>query len=145
MSHAGNLDGSYMTMQSGGGFIFGLINAIGNFGAVFVDQSYTTAAIAARPSASWKGYLLGAAIWFSIPFAMATSVGLASRAAGLPLSSDEASEGLVAPAVAIHFMGETGGYIIALIVLMAVTSEFFSPPFFTFLTAFVCKVLPIKS
>jgi hypothetical protein len=28
-----------MTMQSRGGFIFGLINAIGNFGAVFVDQS----------------------------------------------------------------------------------------------------------
>jgi hypothetical protein len=72
-----------MTMQSRDGFIFGLINAIGNFGAVFVDQSYTTAAIAARPSASWKSYLLGGALWFSIPFAMATSLGLASRAAGV--------------------------------------------------------------
>ena len=34
----GNKQGSYLTMLSQGGFIFGIINIIGNFGTVFVDQ-----------------------------------------------------------------------------------------------------------
>ena len=34
----GNMGGSYLTMFSKGGFIFGIINIIGNFGTVFVDQ-----------------------------------------------------------------------------------------------------------
>ena len=106
-----------MTMHSRNGLIFGIINSIGNFGAVFVDESYFTAAIASRPSASWKSYLLGGALWFSIPFAIATSIGLASRAVGLPLSENEAAQGLVAPAVGVN-----GAYLIALIVLLAVTS-----------------------
>jgi Na+/proline symporter len=36
----GNREGSYLTMVSGGGLMFGVINIIGNFGTVFVDQSY---------------------------------------------------------------------------------------------------------
>lgn len=36
---AGNKGGSYLTMFSKGGFIFGIINIIGNFGTVFVDQA----------------------------------------------------------------------------------------------------------
>lgn len=32
------MGGSYLTMFSKGGFIFGIINIIGNFGTVFVDQ-----------------------------------------------------------------------------------------------------------
>jgi Na+/proline symporter len=104
---SGNLEGSYMTIYSQGGLSFALINAIGNFGAVFVDQSYFTAAVAASSSASWKSYLLAGALWFSIPFSIATAVGLAARATALPLSGKEASEGLVAPAVAHHFMGNT--------------------------------------
>ncbi len=35
----GNMGGSYLTMFSKGGFIFGIINIIGNFGTVFVDQA----------------------------------------------------------------------------------------------------------
>jgi Na+/proline symporter len=34
----GNKGGSYLTMFSQGGLIFGIINIIGNFGTVFVDQ-----------------------------------------------------------------------------------------------------------
>lgn len=56
---AGNEQGSYLTMLSGGGLMFGIINIVGNFGTVFVDQSYWQMAIAARPSAAAKGYLLG--------------------------------------------------------------------------------------
>jgi hypothetical protein len=38
--------------------IFGIINIVGNFGTVFVDQGYWQSAIAARPSSSHKGYLV---------------------------------------------------------------------------------------
>ena len=54
-----NRDGSYLTMLSGGGLMFGIINIVGNFGTVFVDQSYWQSAIAARPESAAKGYLLG--------------------------------------------------------------------------------------
>lgn len=56
---SGNRDGSYLTMISGEGLMFGVINIVGNFGTVFVDQSYWHSAIAARPSSAAKGYLLG--------------------------------------------------------------------------------------
>ncbi len=52
---ADNKHGSYLTMFSKSGFIFGIINIIGNFGTVFVDQSYWMGAIASKPSASYKG------------------------------------------------------------------------------------------
>jgi urea-proton symporter len=55
----GNRDGSYLTMLSSGGLMFGLINIVGNFGTVFVDQSYWQSAIAARPESAARGYLLG--------------------------------------------------------------------------------------
>ena len=55
----GNRDGSYLTMLSSQGLMFGIINIVGNFGTVFVDQSYWQSAIAARPESAAKGYLLG--------------------------------------------------------------------------------------
>jgi urea-proton symporter len=55
----GNHEGSYLTMISGDGLMFGVINIVGNFGTVFVDQSYWQSAIAARPAAAARGYLLG--------------------------------------------------------------------------------------
>lgn len=33
-----NADGSYLTMRSKSGLIFGVINLIGNYGTVFLDQ-----------------------------------------------------------------------------------------------------------
>lgn len=51
----GNEKGSYLTMLSREGFIFGVINIVGNFGTVFVDQSYWQSAIAAKPQSSHKG------------------------------------------------------------------------------------------
>lgn len=119
---ADNKGGSFLTMYSQGGLIFGIINIIGNFGTVFVDQSYYMGAIASKPSASWKGYLLGGVMWFSIPFTLATSLGLASRAAGLPVSASEAGSGLVPPATATFMLGNAGAWLIAIMLLMAVTS-----------------------
>lgn len=117
-----NRGGSHLTMLSKSGLIFGVINIVGNFGTVFVDQAYWQSAIAAKPSATYKGYILGGLCWFSIPFTLATSLGLASRALNLPLSADEAGAGLVPPAVAVHIMGKGGAALVLIMLFMAVTS-----------------------
>lgn len=119
---ADNKEGSYITMFSKGGLIFGVINVIGNFGTVFVDQAYWMGAIASKPSASYKGYILGGLMWFSIPFTLATSLGLASVALDLPITKSEAGAGLVPPAVAVHILGKSGAVWITIMLFMAVTS-----------------------
>lgn len=117
-----NEGGSYLTMLSGGGTKFGIINIVGNFGTVFVDQSYWQSAIAAKPSSAHKGYLLGGLVWFTIPFALATSLGLCGVALQLPISSAEAGDGLVPPAVATHLFGSFGSIMMAVMLFMAITS-----------------------
>ena len=117
-----NQGGSFLTMLSKGGIIFGIINIVGNFGTVFVDQSYWQSAIAAKPSSSTKGYLLGGLVWFTIPFALATAMGLATVAMDLPVTGDEAGDGLVPPAAAVHFFGKGGGMMITIMLFMAITS-----------------------
>jgi Na+/proline symporter len=118
-----NKEGSFLTMWSLDGLIFGIINIIGNFGTVFVDQAYWQGAIAAKPSATYKGYLLGGLCWFAIPFTMATSMGLGARAMNLPISIDESNAGLVPPAVAVTLLGAGGGFLLVLQLWMAVTAS----------------------
>lgn len=115
----GNYDGSYLTMLSSGGLMFGIINIIGNFGTVFVDNSYWLSAIAARPSAAARGYLLGGICWFAIPFSLATSLGLTATALMLPITSTEAAEGLVPPATATEMLG-SGGALAILVSRMSI-------------------------
>merc|ERR1719198_2631171 len=117
-----NNGGSYLTMLSGGGTKFGIINIVGNFGTVFVDQSYWQSAIAAKPTSAHKGYLLGGLVWFTIPFALATSLGLAGIAFQLPITKGEAGSGLVPPAVATHLFGSAGSVMMAVMLFMAITS-----------------------
>src|ERR671928_109868 len=93
----GNYAGSYLTMASSGALIFGIINIVGNFGTVFVDQSYWQRAIAASPKSAFKGFMIGGLAWFAIPFTLATTLGLAAVAVGLPLTSEQIGMGLVAP------------------------------------------------
>lgn len=119
---SGNNSGSYLTMLSADGLMFGIINIIGNFGTVFVDQSYWQSAIAARPSSAAKGYLLGGICWFAIPFSLATSLGLASTALLLPITASEAGSGLVPPAVATHLLGNAGSVMILVMLFMAIVS-----------------------
>jgi len=118
----GNAKGSYLTMISINGLKFGIINTVGNFGTVFVDQSYWQSAIAAKPSAAHKGYLLGGMVWFTIPFALATAMGLAGVALQLPITKGEAGQGLVPPAVATHLFGTSGSWMVAIMLFMAIVS-----------------------
>jgi len=118
----GNAEDSYLTMASEKGLIFGIINVVGNFGTVFVDQSYWQSAIAAKPSATVKGFIIGGMCWFAIPFAMATSLGLANLALGIQMTADDAGAGLVPPFTAVKLFGSAGAWMILIQLFMAVTS-----------------------
>jgi len=122
-----NAGGSYLTMRSVGGIIFGVINLVGNFATVFLDQAYWQRGIASHPATSVKAFLLGGLAWFSIPFLMATTMGLAARAlTGDPamkiLSDADVSAGLPAPAAAAALLGKGGAAAMLILLFLAVTS-----------------------
>ncbi|KZT57370.1 urea transporter [Calocera cornea HHB12733] len=123
----GNAGGSYLTMRSLNGLIFGVINIIGNFATVFNDQAYWQRAIASKPDTTVKAYLLGGIAWFSIPFGLATTLGLAAVALrGDPdmraLSAADISAGLPAPTAAAALLGAGGAAAMLVLLFLAVTS-----------------------
>ena len=118
----GNALGSFLTMASAGGLIFGVINIVGNFGTVFVDQAYWQRAIAAKPSSTVKGFLIGGLCWFSIPFTLATTMGLTAVALGVSLTPEQVQLGLTVPAAASVLLGEVGAIMVLVMLFMAVTS-----------------------
>ena len=99
-----------------------MINIVGNFGTVFVDQAYWQRAIAARPQSTVKGFLLGGACWFAIPFTLATTMGLTAVALGVDLTPEQVQLGLTVPAAASVLMGEVGAVMVLTMLFMAVTS-----------------------
>ncbi|KAI0765008.1 urea transporter [Fomes fomentarius] len=124
---AGNAHGSYITMRSKNGLIFGVINVIGNFATVFQDQAYWQRAIASRPASCVKAYLLGGLAWFAIPFMFSTTLGLAAVALrGDPamrvLTPEDVSAGLPASAAAAAILGKSGAAALLIVLFLAVTS-----------------------
>lgn len=123
----GNAHGSYLTIRSKDGLIFGVINVIGNFATVFNDQAYWQRAIASKPSSCVKAYLLGGLAWMSIPLMFATTLGLAAVAlTGDPamkvLTPADVSAGLPAPAAAAALLGKGGAAAMLVLLFLAVTS-----------------------
>lgn len=124
---SGNAHGSYMTMRSRNGLIFGVINVVGNFATVFQDQAYWQRAIASKPASTVKAYLLGGLAWFAIPFTLATTLGLAAVAlTGDPsmrtLTPSDVSAGLPAAAAATALLGKAGASVLLVLLFLAVTS-----------------------
>jgi urea-proton symporter len=118
----GNFAGSYLTMASSGALIFGIINIVGNFGTVFVDQAYWQRAIAASPKSAFKGFMIGGLAWFAIPFTLATTLGLSAVAIGTPLTGEQIGMGLVAPTAASQVLGEVGAILLLTMLFTAVTA-----------------------
>ncbi|KAJ9659140.1 urea active transporter [Neophaeococcomyces mojaviensis] len=127
----GNTDGSYLTMHSKEGAIFFVINIVGNFGTVFLDNGYYNKAIAASPVDALPGYVMGGLSWFAIPWLCATTMGLAALALEnnpvFPtypgrIPSHEVSAGLVLPHAATALLGKGGASATLLLIFMAVTS-----------------------
>ncbi|KAF4556098.1 Sodium:solute symporter-like protein 1 [Elsinoe fawcettii] len=127
----GNAQGSYLTMRSREGGIFFVINIIGNFGTVFMDNGYYNKAIAAGISNALPGYVMGGLSWFAIPWLAATAMGLAALSLEnnpvwptYPerMAAADVSAGLVLPEAAVALLGSGGAAAVLLIVFMAVTS-----------------------
>ncbi|KAG0344330.1 hypothetical protein BG004_004559 [Podila humilis] len=128
---SGNHEGSYLTMASSNGLMFGIINLCSNFGTVFMDNAYWQRAIAAEPHSTVKAYLIGGLSWFAIPFTLATTLGISAVALESSehfptfpnrLTAHEVSAGLVAPNAAVALLGKGGAVAVLLLVFMAVTS-----------------------
>jgi len=124
---------SFLTMGSTIGLIFGITNIVGNFGTVFVDQSYWQSAVAAKPRSAVIGFLIGGMVWFAVPFCMATTNGLAGRAltthpdidgkfGAYYIDSGASSAGLTPARVLSHILGPGGAFILLLQLFMAITS-----------------------
>ncbi|KAF6832892.1 urea active transporter [Colletotrichum musicola] len=128
---AGNEGGSYLTMRSQGGVEFFVINIVGNFGTVFLDNGYYNKAIAASPVHALPGYILGGLSWFAIPWLTATTMGLSAlalesnpRFPTFPnrMTEAEVSAGLALPYAAVALLGKGGAVATLLMIFMAVTS-----------------------
>ena len=65
---SGNQDGSFLTMRSNGGLLFGACTIASGFSGVFCDQGYWQRAIASRPQSTTTAYTLGGLSWFAIPW-----------------------------------------------------------------------------
>ncbi|KAL3229185.1 Urea active transporter [Nakaseomyces bracarensis] len=126
-----NEQGEYMTMTSRSAGIFLVINLVGNFGTVFLDNGYWNKAISASPAAALPGYVMGGLAWFAVPALLSVTMGFACIATELlpsfptypdPLTPDQVSAGLVLPAAAVAVMGKGGAVATCLMVFMAVTS-----------------------
>ena len=117
----GNAGGSYLTLASIGALIFGIINIVGNFGTVFVDQAFWQRAVASRPHSAMRGFLFGGLVWFAIPFTLSTSIGLYAISMEIPLSHEQIEHGLVAPMTSIFLLGDIGGILLLTILFTAIT------------------------
>ncbi|KAL4894700.1 Sodium:solute symporter family-domain-containing protein [Aspergillus ambiguus] len=127
-----NTDGSYLAFHSVGGLIFAVDLFVSGFTTVWLDQAYWQRAIASRPETAVKAYMLGGIAWYGIPFGFATAMGLGCAALTNnpafptypnPLSAEQVSAGLSAPATAITLLGSGGAVLMLILLFMAVTSS----------------------
>lgn len=93
---------------------------------MFIDQAYWQSAVAAQPTATVKGFLIGGLVWFAVPFCMATTFGLAGRAISssgrVPITFEQADAGLVPAIVITDLLGTGGAFALLTMLFMAVTS-----------------------
>jgi len=131
----GNAGGSYLTMRSQGGGEFFVINLIGNFGTVFLDNSYFNKAIATSPVHALPGYVMGGLSWFAVPWVTATCMGLAGLALEQysvwptypeRLADADVTAGLVLPNVAVAMLGKGGAVATIMLAYMAIMSTYSS-------------------
>jgi Na+/proline symporter len=122
---------SLATMASHSGLSFGIVNIGGNFGTVFVDQSYWQSAIAVKPESAASGYILGGVVWFAVPMMMGTTHGLVGRAlttnfdlfnGASHITADDSGSGLTPARVAVEMQGQAGAWILLIMLFMAIVS-----------------------
>ncbi len=108
---------------------FFIINIVGNFGTVFLDNGYYNKAISASPVDALPGYVLGGIAWFAVPWLTATTMGLAGLALEQydvwptypnRLAKADVDAGLVLPNAAVAMLGQ-GGAVATLFLAVSVS------------------------
>ncbi|AQZ14004.1 hypothetical protein BZL39_G00180 [Zygosaccharomyces parabailii] len=131
---SGNKAGSLLTFTSYNSGLWGLILWCVGWNAACDSQLFQKA-IAAHPTAVLGGYTIGGICWFVLPYALATTMGLAARALEMTpsfptyperLNAEQLGNGLVLPVSAYALMGRGGAGAILLMIFMACTAAFSS-------------------
>lgn len=127
-----NYQGSWVTMKSLGAIKFAWLSFMEYTGVTSMDASFHQKGIAANPSATVPGYIIGSLAWFSIPWTLATTAGLVALALettspAFPtfpnrMTTDEVSAGLVLPYAAQAILGKGGSAAVLLLMFMSSTS-----------------------
>jgi len=107
-----------VTITAFSGVMFGIINTIGNFGTVFLDQTYWQRAIAVNYKSAGSCFLTAGLAWFAIPVCIATVLGIG----GLLLGIDVSDSTTIAPLMAYNIAGNIGGIAFLIMLFMAIIS-----------------------
>ncbi len=100
------------------GVMFGIINTIGNFGTVFLDQTYWQRAIAVNYKSAGSCFVTAGLAWFAIPVCIATVLGIG----GLLLGVEVSDSITIAPLMAYKIAGNFGGIAFLVMLFMAIIS-----------------------
>lgn len=110
--------GKLLNITSYSGIMFGLVNTIGNFGTVFLDQTYWQRAIAVNYKSAGSCFLTAGLVWFAIPLCIATAFGVGGLALGINVNDST----IIAPLTAYHVSGNIGGIAFLVMLFMAIIS-----------------------
>lgn len=76
-SYPDNYQNSFKTFLSLDGLLMGIIGIVGNFGTVFIDQSYWQLNATTSPKKSSIAFIVSGFIWFFLPFVFGTTLSTA--------------------------------------------------------------------
>jgi len=107
-----------ITITSLSGIMFGVVNTIGNFGAVFLDQTYWQRAIAVNHRSAGTSFLTAGLVWFAIPVSIATVLGVGGLL--LDIRADDSTT--IAPLAVYHISDNIGGIAFLIMLFMAIIS-----------------------
>ena len=110
--------GKFINITSYSGIMFGIVNTIGNFGTVFLDQTYWQRAIAVNYKSAGSCFLTAGLVWFAIPLCIATAFGVGGLALGINVNDST----IIAPLTAYHVSGNIGGIAFLVMLFMAIIS-----------------------
>ncbi len=107
-----------VTITALSGVMFGIINTIGNFGTVFLDQTYWQRAIAVNYKSAGSCFFTAGLAWFAIPVCIATVLGVGGLLLGINVSDST----MIAPLTAYNVSGNIGGIAFLVMLFMAIIS-----------------------
>ena len=116
-----NTDGSYLTISSHNGLVFGMLNVFSNFGTVFVDNVLDDC-LCRRPGGILQGFSPGGPHLVCHPFWVWHRRESRRPGSGPAGECREAYQGLVVLALATAIWGTAGATWMAVICFMAVTT-----------------------